>query len=512
MNKNIVIAHDVGTSSVKSALIDNLGNILGDSTHPYPLYYPQPGWVEQEPIDYWNAIVANTKKLVATIDKNKILGIVFTTQAQGVIPVNKAGVVLRKNIIWVDGRAEEQARWMMNLFGGRAAFKSFLGIEITGKDVIPKLRWLKQKEPDIYNEMHKVLDVNGYLRYKATGNMAAEWSGACSYAFNLKKKDWEHLFFRVVGIGRDKLPELIRSVDVAGTLTRKAAEEFGLPEETPVFGGCDDTQSAAVGSGSVSEGQAHCYIGTSAWAGIITAKSPKFKNGAVCLQSADPEKNLIIGITESAGNNLEWLIEKFYKKELEEVGKEGIFKILDEEAEKVSPGSDHLIFTPWFLGERCPVSTTTTRGTIFNLSLEHTRGHFIKALHEGIGFNLRWILENYEKDFRFKVSEFRFIGGGSQNHNWMQTISDITQRKITTTNHPTMAGAIGAAMCAFVGSGLFPDFNSVNEIVKPTNIFEPNTNNKAIYDELFIHYKDVYNSLKGTYQRANLKRFSQNGA
>jgi xylulokinase len=507
MNKTIVISHDVGTSSVKSALIDNEGNILNHSTHSYPSFYPQPGWVEQEPLDYWNSIVSNTQKLLSEIDKEKILGIVFTTQAMGIIPVDKSGNVLRKNITWVDGRAEEQARWMMNLFGGRAAFKSFLGIEITGKDVIPKLRWLKHNEPEVYKKMHKVLDVNGYLRFKATGKMAAEWSGACSYGFNLKKKDWEHLFFRAVGFDRQKLPELIRSVDIAGTLTKEAAKQFGLPQNIPVFGGCDDTQSAAIGSGSVGEGEAHAYIGTSAWAGVTTAGSPKFKNGAVCLQSADPQKNLVIGITESAGNNLEWLIKQFYKNELGKLGKDNIYSVLDEEAAKVPAGSDHLIFTPWFLGERCPVSTTTTRGTIFNLSLEHTRGHFVKALCEGIGYNLRWIFDNYEKDFKFNIQIFRFIGGGSQNSQWMQIIADITGRTITTTNQPIMAGTIGAAMCAFVGSGVFTDFNSVNEIVKPAITFTPNFENKKIYDELFINYKDVFKSLKGTYQRTNSKRF-----
>lgn len=506
--KNIVIAHDVGTSSVKSALIDSDGNILMHSTHSYPFYNPQPGWVEQEPQDYWNAIVANTKKLVAEIDKTKILGIVFTTQAMGIIPVDKGGNVLRRNITWVDGRAEEQARGMMNMFGGKAAFKSFLGIEITGKDVIPKLRWLKQNEPKIYYDTHKVLDVNGYLRFKATGEMAAEWSGACSYGFNLKKKDWEHLFYLAVGFDRQKLPKLIRSIDIAGTLTKKAAEEFDLPTNIPVFGGCDDTLSAAIGSGSVGEGQAHAYIGTSAWAGVTTSRAPKFKNGAVCLQSADPQKNLVIGITESAGNNLEWLINQFYKKELNELDTENIYKLLDDEAAQIPAGSEHLIITPWFLGERCPVSTTTTRGTVFNLSLEHTRGHFVKALSEGIGYNLRWIFENYEKDFKFSIPTFRFIGGGSQNDQWMQTISDITGRTITTTNHPTMAGAIGAAMCAFVGAGVFEDFTSVDRIVKPTKTFSPNTENKDIYDELFINYKDIYNSLKKTYQRANSKRFS----
>jgi xylulokinase len=416
MSKNIVVAHDVGTSGVKSALVDSTGNILCNTTHAYPFYTPKPGWAEQEPLDYWNAIVANTKKLLQEVDKSKILGIVFTTQAMGIIPIDKNGKVLRRNISWVDGRAEEQARWMMSLFGGRTAFKSFLGIEITGKDVIPKLRWLKFNEPEIYSKAHKVLDVNGYLRFKATGNIASEWSGASSWGFNIKKKDWEHLFFRAVGFDRSKLPELIRSIDVAGTLTPAAALDFDLPEDTPVFGGCDDSQSAAVGAGCVRDGSVFAYIGTAAQIGATSAKPIKFKNGAACIQSADPNLNLMIGVTETAGNNVEWLIDKFYKKELEEVGKEGIYSILTQEAANVAPGSDHLIFTPWFLGERCPVSSTTTRGTIFNLGMEHSRGHFIRALFEGIGFNLRWIIENYEKDFRFKVSEFRFIGGGSQNN------------------------------------------------------------------------------------------------
>ena len=263
-----------------------------------------------------------------------------------------------------------------------------------------------------------------------------------------------------------------------------------------------------MGAGCVRDGSVFAYIGTAAQIGAICAKAIKFKNGAACIQSADPSLNLMIGVTETAGNNVEWLIDKFYKKELEEVGKEGIYKILNTEAEKVPVGSDHLIFTPWFLGERCPVSTTTTRGTIFNLGMEHSRGHFIRALFEGIGFNLRWIIENYEKDFKFNVPEFRFIGGGSQNDLWMQTVADITGRTVITTNQPTMAGTIGAAMCAFVGAGIYKDFTEIDKIVKPEKIFKPNVENKAIYDELFANYKDVYKSLKGAYQRANAKRFT----
>lgn len=505
-----VIAHDVGTSSNKAVLIDVDGNILETATVEYGFHYPNPGWVEQSPQDYWDAVVTSTKKILThtSVKSEEILGIVYTTQAMGIIPVAKSGNTLMNNITWVDGRAERQAKRLMNRFAGKTAFKSFVGIEITGKDVVPKLMWLKDEKFEEYSKTEKILDVNGFLKFKSTGRMTAEWSGACSYAFNLKKKDWEKIFFRLAGIPIEKLPDLVRSIDIVGGLTKEAANEMGLEFGIPVYGGCDDTQSAAIGTGAIHEGHAHIYLGTSAWVGVMTKKIPKFKHGAVCLQSADPEMNLVVGITESAGANLEWLIERFYSCEKEK-GMD-VYKLMDEEAASIYAGSDHLIFTPWLLGERCPVSTTTTRGTIFNLSLEHTRGHFVRALAEGIGYNLRWIIENYEKDFGFKISSLRITGGGSQNDHWMQIFADVIQRQIETTNQPKMAGAIGAAMCVFVGSGKYNNFRDVNKIVKMKKVFIPDTKNFEIYNKLFKDYKSIYRSLKGAYINANSKRFNLN--
>jgi xylulokinase len=510
MKKKYVIAHDVGTSSNKAVLIDVDGNVMAFSEKEYPFSYPNPGWVEQNPEDYWQAIVESTKSIIETskVQSAEIIGIVHTTQAMGIIPVDDENNILYNNITWVDGRAEVQAEKLMRRFLGRKVFKSIVGIELTGKDVIPKLMWLKETHPDIYNNTNYFLDVNGYLKFKATGKKVAEWSGACSYGFNLKKKDWERIFFKLAGIDTAKLPPLVRSVDQVGGLTEEAAAEMGLDPGIPVFGGCDDTQSAAIGTGAIEEGEGHIYLGTSAWVGVMTKRNPKFKNGAVCLQSADPSKNLVQGITESAGANLEWLIQRFYSMEKNSIKGESIYELMDMEAIAVSPGSDHLIFTPWLLGERCPVSTTTTRGTIFNLSLEHKRGHFVRALSEGIAYNLRWIIENYEKDFGFKMPSLRITGGGSQNDNWMQIFADVTKRKIITTNHPKMAGAIGAAMCAFVGAGVFTEFNAVQSIVGKSKEFLPNPENYSIYDELFSGYKNIYRSLKGTYEQSNSKRFT----
>ena len=506
-----VIAHDVGTSSVKSALVSSRGEVIAHSTYAYGLSYPHPGWVEQDPEDYWKGSVQNTRSILSEsgIDPAQILGIVFSTQAMGIIPIDKHGNTLKYNITWVDGRAEEQARSLMNLLGGKKVFEKLIGVEITGKDVIPKLKWLKQNEPELYQKTEYFLDVNGYLKFRATDRKVFEWSGACSYGFNLKKKDWERLIFKAAGVDLDKLPPLVRSTDVVGTLTPEASKEMGLLLSTRVYGGCDDTQSAAVGSGSTGEGEAHIYLGSSAWAGITTGKNLKHKNGAVVLQSADAEKNLLVGITESAGSNLDWLIEKFYKLEKDDPAVQCIYSFIDKETEGIPAGCDHLVFTPWLLGERCPVSTTTTRGTIFNLGLEHTRGHFVKALLEGVGFNLRWIFENYRRDFGFQPDKIRAIGGGSVNRLWMQGIADITGMKVETITQPTMAGAIGVAACAFVGSGTYAGFKDVNRSIKVNASYDPDPGLKEIYDSQFRSYKNVYSGLRKAYIEANRVRFNE---
>lgn len=155
------------------------------------------------------------------------------------------------------------------------------------------------------------------------------------------------------------------------------------------------------------------------------------------------------------------------------------------------------------------MSTTTTRGSLFNLGLEHTRGHVVRALTEGIGYNLRWIIENFEQDFGFRIPRLRVIGGGSQNKHWMQLIADLTHREIQTTSHPKTAGTIGAAMCAFVGAGLSASFQDVHRMVTPVRTFSPNPEHSDVYDRCFRDYKNVYYGLRGAYLTANRTRFQE---
>jgi len=335
--------------------------------------------------------------------------------------------------------------------------------------------------------------------------MVAELSGASSYGLDLKKKDWLSVM-SLVGIDMEKLPPIIKSYDHVGNLTEKAAKELGLNQTTPCFGGCDDVQSAAVGVGMCSDGDVHIYLGTSAWVAGISKDATKFKHGAAAIQSADPKMNLVAGITESAGANIEWIRDQFFKSEKEEYG-DGIFKYMDDVIKDIPVGSDHLICTPWMLGERCPVSTTTTRATLFNIGMEHTREHMMRAVYEGIGYNLRWILENFHGDYGFNIKELRILGGGGLDDAWMQIISDITGSKIDVAKEPRNAGAVGAAAVALIGLKIIPNFESAKAFVSVEKSYVPDVNNQIVYNKLFKDYKNIYKGLRKPYIEANLMRF-----
>ena len=503
-----VVSHDMGTSSDKAVLIDFEGKIVASKAVPYPTYYPAPAFVEQDPDEYWEAVCLASRTLIEDtgIDPHDVEGVVFSTQAMGIIPVDAKGRVLHPNITWVDGRAEKQAQTLMNKVGGKKIFTLVAGTPIMGKDVVAKIQWLKEERPDVYNNTKYFLDVNGYLKYKCTGEMVAELSGASSYGLDLKKKTWLSAL-KIVGMDMSKLPPLVKSTDKIGNgLTEEAAKKMGLCEGTAVFGGCDDTQAAAIGSGMIGDGEIHIYLGTSAWVAASSRNKTKFKHGAAAIQSADPDMNLIVGITEAAGSNIQWLCDQFFASEQKELG-DGIYAYMDKVIESIPAGSDHLICTPWMLGERCPVSSTTTRATLWNVTPSHTREHIMRALYEGIGYNLRWILENFRKDYKFHCRQFRIIGGGALDNAWMQIIADITGSEFAIVENPRNAGALGAAIIALIGLGELGSFADAKNFVQESKTYRPNPQNKYIYDELFKSYKQIYYSLEKTYRHANSKRF-----
>ncbi|HOG48840.1 MAG TPA: FGGY family carbohydrate kinase, partial [Anaerolineae bacterium] len=312
-----LLAHDVGTSGNKAVLVDAGGRVLATAFAAYPVHHPHPDWAEQSPDDWWRAIVTSTHEVLqrSGVAPGRVLAIAHTTQLLGIVPMGGDGRPLRPAIIWLDARAPEQAERIMRRFLGRRVFAAIAGAELSGKDGLAKLLWLKENEPEVYHKMACFLDVNGYLTYRATGVQAMEWSCASAIAFDVQKKDWLRGVIRHIGLDQGKFAPLVRAIDQVGALTPEAARECGLLAGTPVFGGGGDAQGAAAGAGAVCEGDGHVYLGTSGWVGVVTRKSPTGRHGVVCMQSADPARALLLAEMETAGACLKWIADQFYRAE-----------------------------------------------------------------------------------------------------------------------------------------------------------------------------------------------------
>lgn len=504
-----LLAHDVGTGGNKAVLVDTSGQVCATAFAPYPIHYPRSDWAEQEPHDWWRAIVSTTRQVMqrAGAAPGDVLGIAHTTQLLGIVPMGVDGHPLRPAIIWLDGRAPEQAARIMRKFLGARIFALVAGGALSGKDGLAKLLWLKENEPDVYQRMICFLDVNGYVTYRATGRQVMEWSCASAVCFDQKNKDWSRGVIHYIGLDQARFPPLVRSIDPVGGLTPEAARECGLLAGTPVFGGGGDAQGAAVGSGAVGEGEGHIYLGTSGWVGVMTAKRPTGRHGVVSMQSADPDKSLLFAEMETAGACLNWIADQFYRGEQADPAIPNVYALMDQKVQTVPPGSDYLLCTPWMFGERAPVSDTWVRATFFNLSADHTREHVLRAVYEGVAFNLRWLVEIVEQSFGFPLPILRVIGGGARGAPWMQIIADVTGRRVESVTHPQEAGAVGAALTAAVGLGLYPDFQSLKKIVRVERDFEPQACYAACYDDLYRAYRKLYGCLRHLYREVNGERF-----
>jgi xylulokinase len=506
--EKFIVSHDVGTGGSKAVLTDMSGAILASSFEPYGTSYPHPHWAEQDPLDWWNAVASSTRKVIkeAKIKPRQVAGMGFATQLLGVLPVDGGGNPLRQAIIWLDSRADEQAARMVRRLGGPKVVMLLAGAVPSGKDVVCKLQWIRDKEPRVWEDTHKFLDVTGYLVFRATGNMAVDHTGAgVTGLLNPKNRQWSGTLARLLGIPLDKLPDIKSSIEIAGLLTPGAAEEMGLEPGTPVIVGMGDIAAAATGSGALEDGDAHIYLGTSGWLCISVAKPKNLgKNGIYSVASSDPEMFLMIGESETAGACLKWFAEELGRPEEWEKAQDemAIFAVLDEVVEKVEPGAGRLLFTPWMFGERAPVTDTTLRASFINLGLEHGRDHMLRAIYEGVAYNCRWLLDVVGKA-GFRCETLRAIGGGAKSDAWMQILSDVTGRRVEAVGNPQEAGAVGCALAVAVALKELESYREIKKVVEVRRTFKPDPGCCAEYDELYGVYRSLHGNLSGVCRRLN---------
>ncbi len=517
-----IIAYDHGTSGMKTAILTTSGEILGFKVIEYSLSYPEQGAAEQNPLDWWDALVKTTRQLLDQnlVPVDDIVAVTTCNQMSGTIPIDKDGNLLHNCITWLDTRGADLIK---KLCGGLIEISGY-GITnilrwtkrtggapgLSGKDIIGHILWLKSKHPDIYAKTWKFLDCKDFLIYRLTGKIATSYDCAI-ITWLMNDKDPQHFFYddallKKAKIDKEKLPDLYPSTYIVGTLLPNIARELGLKEDTKVVLGSGDIAAAAVGSGAVLEEQAHICIGSSSWvAAHIPRRELDIFHMVAAIPAAIPGQYMFLGEQESAGINLTWLRDNilYHKDELlQEEKVPNVYKIFDKMVESIEPGAHNLIFTPWMFGERSPVEDHTIRGGLYNVSLNIDRRHIVRAIFEGIAFNNRWLLMYLEKKLKRELTPITIIGGGAAGDVWCQIFADILNRNIKQHKTPKEGNSIGAAYIASVGLG-YIKWEQIPKLVQIKKEYTPRPEYRKLYDDLFKEFVNIYKNNKAMYRRLN---------
>jgi len=531
-----ILAIDHGTSGAKTAIVSTQGDVIDWEFEEVPLHLIGKQGAEQDPDDWWNAIVTTSKKLIdkGHVPVEEIVGICNSSQWAGTVAVDKNGHHLMNSIIWMDTRGapyiKELNKGLIKV-SGYSLFKALKWIKITGgapstvgNDPIGHILLIKNEYPDIYEKTYMFLEPHDYVNLRLTGQFAAsEVSIHMHFITDIRDINNIHYskkLLKKLKIEPEKFPQLKKSIDILGPIKPEVAGLLGLTKETKVVMGAPDIPTAIIGSGALADYQGHIYLGTSDWLIChVPYKKTDLFHIMASVPSPIPGRYIFLNEQQVAGAALQFLRDKilYHKDELlkeEEVP--DVYKIFDKIAEKVPAGSNNLIFTPWLYGERTPIEDLTVRGGLYNLSLEMTREHIIRAILEGIAYNIRWLFMYVEKNIQkwvmkeradmtkkdFVMPELNIIGGGAQSDVWCQIFADVLNRKIKQVKNPIQANARGAAFIASVGLG-FIDWNDIPKYTEYSNIFTPNPENREIYDKLFREFINIYKTTRKMYKRLN---------
>ncbi len=521
-NEPTFLAVDLGTSSMKVALITVSGKVLGWESEPIKLYVTSDGGAEQSPDEWWGAFLSAAKRLLARklVEVRMIRAVCCSTQGEGTVPVDQDGNALMNCILWMDMRG---APYLRKQFGGLinldgiSLFKILRWVRLTGgmpsptgKDPAAHMLLVRERFPEIYARTYKFLNVLDFLNLRLTGRFAATYDSILtSWVTDQTAPEAVHYdpgLVRDCGIDSAKLPEIVPCTTVLGPLKKDVAEALGLSSDVQVVAGAIDNTAAAIGAGAVEDYATYLYIGTSSWmAAHVPYKKTDIAASLASVPCAVPRRYLLTALQATAGGNLTFLRDNilYHKDELlQEADVPDIFKVLDQIAARVPAGSNGVLYTPWIWGERAPVDDRHLRAGLYNISLHNTREDIIRAFLEGIAFNTRWLLLPVEKFLGRKVPSINIVGGGAQSDVWCQIFADVMNVEIKQVQDPIYANARGAAWIAAVGLGEI-SFGDVPRLVEFKRTYTPRPENLAVYDERFAVFTQVYKQMKSVYKRLN---------
>ena len=481
----LFIGVDLGTSAVKLLLMDENGKIKKTVSREYPLYFPHPGWSEQKPEDWYIQSMDGLKELLKDEKKEEVAGISFGGQMHGLVLLDENDEVIRPALLWNDGRTYEECDYLNNVIGKDKLSEYTANISFTGFTA-PKILWVKNKEPENFARIKKIMLPKDYLAYRLSGVHCTDVSDASGMLlFDVKNRTWSKEMCEICSVKPEWLAKVYESYEVVGTLKKEVAEELGIPAAAKVIAGAGDNAAAAVGTGTVGDGRCNISLGTS---GTIFISSRKFgvdKNNALhSFDHADGTYHLMGCMLSAASCNKWWMDEILKTKEYTKE-QEGIDRL----------GENHVFFLPYLMGERSPHNNPNARGTFTGITMDTTREDMTQAVLEGVAFALRDSLE-VAKSLGIPITRTKICGGGAKSPLWCKMIANILNLKVDKIESEE-GPALGAAMLAAVGCGVYGSVEEIAEkMVKVVDTIEPDPSIAAKYDEKYAQFKQIYPAMK----------------
>jgi len=509
------LAVDLGTGGPKVAFVALDGTIVDRESGSTRLLLGPGGAAEQDPDDWWSSITGAVRRLVArgAVAADAVAAVSVTAQWSGTVPVGRDGRHLMNAVIWMDSRG---ARYIGEVTGGPVRVSGYDVRKLrrfvsragglpghSGKDPTAHIHWIRHERPEVYEAAALFLEPADYLNLRLTGRACSSYDCIALHWVadirDLRAVRYDDGLLRLSKLDRDRLPELVPSASVVGALRPTVAAEWGLRAGTPVVTASGDVPSAVVGSGAVADYAGHLYIGTSSWLSChVPWKRTDLFHNQTTLPSALPGRYFIANEHETAGACLTFLKDTLGVS----AGDDEVYRSFDAAAARAPAGAGKVVFTPWLNGERVPVDDATVRGGFHNLSLSTTRDGIVRAVYEGVAYNSRWLLDAVERFAGRELPVLAFIGGGAKSAVWSQIHADVLGRTIRQVADPQQANVRGAAFIAFVALGL-ADAGDLAWRVPVAAEYEPDSGNRARYDELYAAFTSLYKRTRSLYAQLN---------
>ena len=495
MSGDLILALDFGTTAIKVGLFHIEGRLMKMVAREQALSFPAPGRVEQSPRVALELVADASSEVLEAVDTSRIAAIGLTNHRGTAIALDAAGDPLTEFIVWMDKRGLAQVDFLHRLIGNERYY-DVCGHPIVSYTGVSKVLWLRQRAPEIFERAAVIGPPQTYfLKWLGCENFVCDVSsGVFLFPFDIDRGTWSESLAAEMGFPLEKLPRLALATDIVGELSAEAAKTLDLPAGIPLVAGGGDGQCAGVGSGVIESGKAMINIGTATGVQVFldsTRRDPR--RTLNCAAHVVTGRWEMEGHTQSSGAAFRWLRDEFGASELarQRESATDAYELLIEQACSAPPGAGGLLFLPTFNGSSAPQVDLSARGCLIGLSLNHRRGHVIRALLEGISLEIRWMLDAIA-EIGVRIGDVHLAGGGARNQHWNQIHADILGRPIRTL-HVSDAAMVGAAMCAAMALGEYHDWRYLSAaFVEVGDVFEPQADKRGTYERLYESYQEVF--------------------